>query len=274
MNKENELKLSEIHACILEILKKIIEICNTINVNYYVAYGSLIGAVRHGGFIPWDDDFDIVMMRSEYEKFKEYCNKHEEELYPFRFFDRHNTKEYPYGIARFCDLRYRMERNDDTPTAGQGVFIDLYPIDGVGNTKKDINKIYFKRHIYMLLYSRAVSNSIFPKARSKWLVFLSAPAYFYSHLKGKEYFLDKMEALKNLYAFEESDNVACVVWEDSKIFYDKKIFDEYIYMDFEGIKVKVPKEYDAWLKTSYGNYMELPPADMQKPNHNYKIYKK
>lgn len=274
MNNDNELDLNEIHKCILEILKKFIEICDVINVNYYVAYGSLIGAVRHGGFIPWDDDFDVAMLRSEYEKFKEYCNEHEEDIYPFRFFDYHNTDNYPYGIARFCDLRYRMECNDNIPTAGQGAFIDLYPIDGAGKTQKDINKLSFKKYIYTLFYNRAMSNSIFPKSKKKWLVFLSAPAYFYSHLKGKNYFLNKMESLKNLYAFEDSDNVACVVWGDSKIYYDKKIFDEYIYMDFEGIKVKVPKKYDAWLKTSYGNYMELPPIDMQKPHHNYKIFKK
>ncbi len=66
----------------LGILKKIIDICDKVGVNYYLAYGSLIGAVRHGGFIPWDDDLDIVMLRPDYEVFCQYCMKHERELYP------------------------------------------------------------------------------------------------------------------------------------------------------------------------------------------------
>ena len=87
-----ELSIEEIHEGTLGILKKIIEICDEINVNYFLAYGSLIGAVRHGGFIPWDDDLDIVMLRPDYEIFNQYCLKHERELYPFKLINRKNEK--------------------------------------------------------------------------------------------------------------------------------------------------------------------------------------
>ena len=68
------LTIEEIHEGTLIILKKIIEICDKINVNYFIAYGTLIGAVRHQGFIPWDDDLDIIMLRPEYDKFVAYCD--------------------------------------------------------------------------------------------------------------------------------------------------------------------------------------------------------
>lgn len=82
---KRELTLAEIHEGTLEVLKRFISVCDQIGVQYFLAYGSLIGAVRHHGFIPWDDDLDVIMLRPDYEKFREYCNKHEGELTPFRF---------------------------------------------------------------------------------------------------------------------------------------------------------------------------------------------
>ena len=110
-----ELSIEEIHEGTLGILKKIIEICDEINVNYFLAYGSLIGAVRHGGFIPWDDDLDIVMLRPDYEIFNQYCLKHERELYPFKLINRKNEKNIHIilPVLMICDigLFMRMCRN-------------------------------------------------------------------------------------------------------------------------------------------------------------------
>ena len=85
---KEELNIEQIHKATLEIVEKLIEICDKINVNYYVAYGSLIGVVRHKGFIPWDDDFDVVMLRDDYEKFCDYCIKNENKLKPFNLLSR------------------------------------------------------------------------------------------------------------------------------------------------------------------------------------------
>ena len=146
---KRELTLAEIHEGTLEVLKRFISVCDQIGVQYFLAYGSLIGAVRHHGFIPWDDDLDVIMLRPDYEKFREYCNKHEGELTPFRFFDRHNTPDYPYTIGRFCDTRYRMVRNDNVPDAGQGMFIDIYPHDGAGNNNDKRWKSILKKKTVM-----------------------------------------------------------------------------------------------------------------------------
>ena len=87
-----ELNIDQIHQITLEIVKKLIEICDEINVNYYVAYGSLIGTVRHKGFIPWDDDFDVVMFRDDYEKFCKYCIIHQNEIKPYKLLNRETEK--------------------------------------------------------------------------------------------------------------------------------------------------------------------------------------
>ena len=82
MNRE--LSLEEVHKETLNVLKKIDEICEHNDIKYSIMYGTLIGYMRHNGFIPWDDDMDVCMLRPEYDKFVAYCNEHEEELYPFK----------------------------------------------------------------------------------------------------------------------------------------------------------------------------------------------
>ena len=177
---KRELTLAEIHEGTLEVLKRFISVCDQIEVQYFLAYGSLIGAVRHHGFIPWDDDLDVIMLRPDYEKFREYCNKHEGELTPFRFFDRHNTPDYPYTIGRFCDIRYRMVRNDNVPDAGQGMFIDIYPHDGAGNNNdKRWKSILKKKKHLMALLGCAFSKTPIPSKSNKLLTPIRLPIYLY-----------------------------------------------------------------------------------------------
>lgn len=127
------LELSEIHQVTIGVVKKIIDICKNQNIKYFVMYGSLIGAVRHKGFIPWDDDFDIIMLRPEYERFMNYCYTHKEELKPYQLINRYTNENYPFNISRFCDCRYEMIRDDGEENAGMGIFVDIYPFDGLGN---------------------------------------------------------------------------------------------------------------------------------------------
>ena len=127
-----ELNIDQIHQITLEIVKKLIEICDEINVNYYVAYGSLIGTVRHKGFIPWDDDFDVVMFRDDYEKFCKYCIIHQNEIKPYKLLNRETEKNYPYNIARLNNMDYKA-RYENIVNYDSGAFIDIYPIDGAGS---------------------------------------------------------------------------------------------------------------------------------------------
>lgn len=268
-----ELTIKEIHKATIDNLKKIIEICDKIHVNYFLAYGSLIGAIRHKGFIPWDDDCDLVMLRPDYEKFMSYCIQHEKELYPYKLLCRENTKNYPYNIARFNDMRYKAIY-DNVQQYESGLFVDIYPLDGIDNLDKESIEALDKKRDYLIkMILWAIDDHYEPSTHNKW--YRSVIKYFirlYAKLRGAGYFLDKMENMKNLYSFEKSEYVAEMTWDVQTVIYEKRWFSDYITVKFENIDVKIPKEYDAFLKVHYGDYMQLPKIEDRVPSHGYKLY--
>ena len=148
MNRE--LSLEEVHKETLNVLKKIDEICEHNDIKYSIMYGTLIGYMRHNGFIPWDDDMDVCMLRPEYDKFVAYCNEHEEELYPFKLMSKYTADDYPFNLQRFCDTRFKMVKTDGLSDAGMGLFIDIYPLDALGNLNNRLTKLLFVPIIFLL----------------------------------------------------------------------------------------------------------------------------
>lgn len=267
------LTIEEIHEGTLIILKKIIEICDKINVNYFIAYGTLIGAVRHQGFIPWDDDLDIIMLRPEYDKFVAYCDAHEKELYPFRLMNRFNTPGYPFNISRFNDLRYRMETNG-YPDAGMGMFVDIYPFDGCGKKGDNMWKTNLKKKIYSTLLSLSYNGRFCKSKKGILKTIIKYPIYKIARLLGMDYILNKLERLRLQYSYEESEMIGLITWDYYVIPIEKQLFLKYMFINFEGINVKAPLNYDYILRKEYGNYMELPPIDKRVPHHEYVLYRK
>lgn len=270
---EKALTLQEIHSETINVLQKIISICETLEIDYFMAYGSLLGVVRHQGFIPWDDDTDIVMLRPAYDKFKQYCMEHEKELYPYKLMGWENTEDYPFGLYRFCDTRYRME-SWDYPDAGMGLFIDIYCYDGAGNDPDAIDGIYRKNLRLTKFASLAASPAY--KRSQKGIIgdFIKFPAYLYAKIMGSLHFIKKLDKAKNNFSFEDSTCLNSMTWDTSPRSKMREWYREYTYMPMENLQVKVPKEYDEVLKSSYGDYMKLPPEEMRTPTHGYLLFRK
>lgn len=139
--------IDEMHEVGVDLFKKLINICEKEKIEYYMAYGTLIGTVRHNGFIPWDDDIDIMFLRPHYERFVKYCITHENELLPYKVLSTENDVDYPYPIARFIDTRYEAVF-DNVKLNNCGAFIDLYPFDYLGQAREeDINKLRIEKRI-------------------------------------------------------------------------------------------------------------------------------
>ena len=275
MKESNELDINEIHNVILQNLSKIIEICDQLNLNYYLAFGSLIGAIRNNGFIPWDDDCDIIMIRSDYEKFKKYCIQNEDVIYPYKLLCRENTENYPYNIVRFNDMRYKAVY-ENTQKYDSGIFVDIYPFDTIGDLNVQQLRALDRKRAYlqqMILWS---TDDHYEKSKhNKWYrSLIKGVLRGYSKIRGQKYFMDKMEALKDQYYNEHGSNVAEIVWDFQTVVCKKEWFDEPQLHQFENLMVKIPSNYDSFLRAYYGDYMKLPPVEERHPTHEYKIYRR
>ena len=242
---------------LLEILVYFKDFCEMHHLRFMLAAGTCLGAVRHGGFIPWDDDLDVQMPREDYEKMIELWNK---EADTSRFVcSVTNDKEccrFPMAVIRSVNTTciYNHSVNDDIC---QGLKIDVEFLDGVPDNK--LTRLYNKVLAYILALYRAQR---VPERASKlktvcarfllWLV----PSW-----KARCRVSNYCEKQIKKYRFGEQEYVrylACAL-RPSKSFIDQ------VYLDFEGYKMPVPVGYDAVLRAAYGDYMQLPPEDARKP---------
>ena len=273
---EHELSVEETQNISLEILDIIAHICECLNLRYYLFYGTLIGAIRHKGYIPWDDDLDIMMPRRDHDILMDYLKEHISEYKYLEVFNHEINSEYPYMITRISDNRYRIIM-DNEEEYGMGVFIDIYPFDGLGNTKEEALKYALKGdRLSSLCYQSTRKRFAIETTTSAFRKFIKLPVFLIAKLYGKDRFQYKLGKLARVKSYDESEYVGCVVWLSGgeKDIFPRKWFDEYIMAPFGEKKYRIPKEYDTFLRHIYGNYMELPPEKDRIGHHNYKVVKK
>lgn len=271
-----ELGIKDTQRISLEILHTIADICEKEGLRYYLIYGTLIGAIRHKGYIPWDDDVDIMMPRPDYEKFLDYMKKNSESYENLRVFNHRECKEYPYMITRVSDDRYTIDMDNEKPY-GMGVFVDVYPYDGLGDTKEEALKFGLKGdRLSSLCYQSTRCHYAVETTKGIIKRIAKLPVYWAARIIGKDYFQNKLEKLEGKKEYDSSRYVGCVVWLSGGIkdIFPKKWFDEYIMVTFDKYQFRAPKYYDKMLRHIYGDYMELPPEKERVGHHYYRVYKK
>lgn len=273
---KKELSLQEIQQASFEILKKIKEICDKEGFRYVLTWGTLIGAIRHKGFIPWDDDIDIMMPRPDHDKLMKYMAEHKEELKPLEVFNNETCPNYPYMLTRISDSRYILDV-DNEDDFGIGVFIDIYVEDGAGNSKEEALTLMKKTHGYCsLIFLATRQRYVFGLTKGWFKKIIKVPAFVYSHLMGKKYFEKKLMKYVERADYEHSSWVANIIWGTVPEWevYPKSILEDTIDVEFEGIKFKAPRLYDMVLRQTYGDYMQLPPEKDRIAHHFYSAYRK
>lgn len=273
---KRELTIQETQKISLEILNTVATICEEQQFRYALIYGTLIGAVRHHGYIPWDDDVDIMMPRKDYDRFLAYMKLNIHKYPNLRVFNRQECKEYPYMITRISDDRYTIVMENEEPF-GMGVFIDIYPYDGLGDTRKEALKFGLKGdRLSSLCYQATRKHFAIETTTSLWRKLLKFPVYLFARLCGKDRFQDRLERLAGVKDYDSSRYVGCVIWLSwgEKDIFPRKWFDETIMMPFEQYEFRVPKEYDKVLRHEYGDYMQLPPENERVGHHFFKVYEK
>lgn len=265
---EKELTLEQIQKESLKILLKLRDIFDEHGWKYYLAFGTLIGAYRHNGFIPWDDDIDVYVPRKDFDAFIDYAIEHEQELLPFKIIHYKNNPQYVYQIARFTNTEFRSEYFN-IKDYGLGTFVDLYPLDNYEENPKLIKKVMKLQRQINIAGSKRI-----PKGKSKLRYFLKLPYAWIVKHKNITKLLKKFDDLSRTYANKDTDDVL-VYWSSNKLAVNKnQYFNKEVFHEFEGEKIRVPDNAEDLLNREYGDYKKLPPESERVAHHYYKIYKK
>lgn len=266
-----ENSLNDTQKYILNVLKGVLEISNKMNLKCYMQGGTMLGAVRHRGFIPWDDDVDLGMMRPDYE----YFLKHVEEYLPKymelrTYWDESN---HHYYFARIVDNRYLIKRMGSAEIRYENVWVDIFPLDGMPNAgvllKVHQMRLSLSRLAYHLSCIKKVNVKRPGRPFVERLVINAALKIPVDKLFDMQKSLERIDRLLKKYPVNSSKWVINFMGQTSFKFtemIDKKIYGVGAYYQFEDIKILGPELYDQYLKSLYGNYM-IPPRDADKNAH-------
>lgn len=258
--------LNPLQIKLLDMLKWFHDFCVNNNIRYYVAYGTMLGAARHRGFIPWDDDIDVVVPRPDYEKLCGLLGDRQYEYFYLETVHSHN-KDYLYGYAKLYDTRTTMiehTRNDVV----RGVFIDVFPLDGIGNNINEFKKQYKKIDVInMLLASRICAIRMERNFLKNLAIMLArvVPSVVFNEKKVLVY-LDK---LCSSYGYNQKYIANCMSTYRSRDIMKKEIFGNPTLYKFENIEVYGPENYDAYLEYLYHDWRKLPPIDKRHATHDF-----
>lgn len=261
-----ELTLLELQREELNILKDVHDFCVKNDIRYSLYGGTQIGAMRHKGFIPWDDDIDIIMPRKDYTRF---CKEYSSDDYEMACVD--NNKDYMLGFARVFDCKFTtMVSCYPWIHKDVGVWIDIFPADGMPDDNKEIKRLYHRviqlRNRLTFVRRATVSYSTVPSLIGKTKLFVKKVITFngkVGHVLAK-----RMNRIMQTYDFESSPYWASL--SNVRGFHEKKhhvkqTFQSCELVDFEDMKAFVMNGTDAVLRDRYNDYMKLPPENERVP---------
>lgn len=240
--------------------------CDKYNLRYYIIAGTMLGAIRHKGFIPWDDDIDVGMPRSDYEKLRQLANTTTEKEYLFEF-PSENNLEYPYLIAKLYDTSTTLVEKQRYPIK-RGIYIDIFPLDGIGNTidEAKINYKPFDKNfkLYTIITSAFLKRRSLPKNLAVFIGRVISPLFI-----NRYKLQNKIDKLCKRFDFDDSKLVSNLLGGSAlKGIVPQEYFGKPTRIKFEGIDVYGLEQPDLYLKAMYGNYMELPPIEKRVSLHD------
>jgi len=259
-----ELTLNELQKVSLDILVDVHNFCVQNNIKYSIDYGTLIGALRHKGFIPWDDDVDIVMPRPDYEQF---CKNYQSKDYQLIYYGNDPTALATF--ARVVDSK-RTHYETERPWTKQksGVWIDIFPIDGVETSPQRYAKRYERlRRICKVAYKFRRQNHHIMPGDSYW----SKLKTIFASILGFNgqlpvLIINEMVRIMSKVPYGSTSFLGqCSCLDDGPILFPKEDFDSYVLLPFEQYEFYAMKGYDHHLRQLYGDYMQLPPEEKREP---------
>jgi len=257
-------ELTDLQSVEYNLLLEFDRVCKKLDLRYFLSSGTLLGAVRHSGFIPWDDDIDVLMFRKDYDRFLKFAPA---EIGPRYFLQTNESeKEYPFPFAKLRDSETTLiEKEVRDLNINQGIYIDIFPLDGIPTNKLLRNLGWVPLSIIGYL-------SLFKKVRKQTPHKLGIMFKILdSIIPIKAWTLSRMYvSLCKMCDVDKAKFVAFSSWPDypfDLIVYRKSLFEETVVLNFHGRLFPAPSGYDELLKQLYGDYMVLPPEEKRNSHH-------
>lgn len=267
-----ELTQDNLRILQLAMLDKIDLLCKTHAINYSLCGGTLLGAIRNEGYIPWDDDIDIFLPRPDYEKLLSVFE--EDELYTI--LEMRFQNDYYYPFAKLVDKRTTLTEKNMVNIANLGVYIDIFPVDALPLNKKLSNLHYMKLYFYNFMMTNAIPNWNCYSAFSVDVIIhkvIKLPFVLVSKLLGVRFWKEKLYNAFTRYEFGTTGKAGYILSAYKK----KEIIDDIVFQTFtaklfEKNEYRVIVQYSVYLNAIYGDFMKLPPKEKQVSHHNFDAY--
>ncbi len=263
--------LNETQQYILQVLREVIHVLDELEIPYYMQGGTMLGAIRHGGFIPWDDDVDLGIPRADYERLLTMVAERLPENLELHTYD--DTTDHHYYFARIVDKRYQIRRMGSLEERLENVWVDLFPLDGMPNG--GAARLWHK--LRLLIVRLKYHLSCFEKVNIKrpgrppverFIIKIATWTRVGKWFNTRKQ-LDKMDALLKKYPPESSDWLINFMGQTSYKFnemFKKEVYGKKTTYKFEDFSLIGPEQYDAYLTSLYGDYM-TPPKESDRNAH-------
>ena len=270
-NKDDNSELRALQLVELDIMKIFAEICDKYHLRYYLVGGTMLGAIRHKGFIPWDDDMDVGMPRPDYEKFLKIVRNELPEGYDFLNY-KQNPK-YKRYFSRIVNTKVKVYNASNTKTIVENAWLDIFPFDGMPSTSIKQKLHFWSLTSIRFLYHASCFDELVNLNRPGRAWYLQAAikflsvTHFGSHLNTKK-LMYKMEKKLRKYSYDSSEYMVSFFGAYMmREIVNKELLGEGKKYPFENLMLNGPVMYDKFLRHFYGEYMK-PPSDANKDKHN------
>ena len=259
--------MTELQYKLLDMLNWLDSFCRENGIRYYLLGGTMLGATRHSGFIPWDDDIDVGVPRTDYEKLKELLKQPKSDRYILET-PEDGAKEFTYGYCKLYDTSTTLVERAKIPIK-RGIYIDVFPLDGIGDTKKQAFSNF--KGLKVLQNAFLLKNLAFKKDRKVYKnVIVAVARLIPNFLLSIKTISKKADVLSQKYSFDNSVWVANLfdAWVYKEIV-PRSVFGEPTEIQFENLTVFGVENPDEYLTSIYGDWRKLPPEEKRVSHHDY-----
>ncbi len=264
------LTLDEIKQIEFQLLKKFDAFCRQHGIQYFLSNGTLLGAVKYKGFIPWDDDIDVLVPREDYDRL--IALYEDDEQYRLMSFER--EPKYLFPFAKFCDMSTLKEEHNINNGVSLGLNIDVFPLDLWADTLPEAEQevgIIRKNISGLSLTKLQRPNASTAVKRLAQRVLMAA-----ARLRPAEYYLKEIDQVCMPQKGRTGTYMGCKCWciYGTREIIPAEVFESTVEVMFEGAVFPAPSGYDVYLRSLYGDYRQDPPPEKQKTHHGFTAYRR